>query len=639
MTKQLFSLAVLALAFALYTGGCASLNASSGGTSASVTQRQKFSQLDLSDLSNRDKWSLAREAYQQALHEEKRKDADAAAEFYEATLELLGSLDVGAIEVPAQRVLEFQRTVLASYNKFMASIETLPPTAGTAVVLEAVPDEEADDVSLPSKSEKDRDSVAPQAIVAHPNPLPEVPLTLNGQVSGQLTFFMNKGRKVMERWMERSALMFPRMRPILREEGMPDDLMFLAMIESGLNPRAYSYAHAAGVWQFIPGTGRIFGLQVNQTFDERLHVESATRAACRYLRKLYEEFGDWYLAFAAYNCGEQRVRREIARSHTTSYWRLNRLPKQTRSYVPAYLATKAICENPRQYGFGEMPEEIPFECDRIFVKDCYQLDQIAYAAGCDALEVRDLNPEFRRSVTPGGQTSMVRLPKSPRDDFEVRLASAPKSDYNPTTIHTVRRGETLKSIAARYGVTQAQIKAQPENKKARSGKLKSGMVLTIPTPAPQIVEAQPPAAPRTGEATSETSPAKESSEIVYTVHRGETLGRIAQQVGVSVSEICRQNGIKNPNKLEPGQKLRIRVDGSQSTVAEVSKTPKSDSVKAVAAKKTQGAAAATRHRVRAGETVWSIAQRYGADPSDILRWNHLSKRGRILVGQELVVSQ
>jgi LysM repeat protein len=289
------------------------------------------------------------------------------------------------------------------------------------------------------------------------------------------------------------------------------------------------------------------------------------------------------------------------------------------------LATRTICENPDEYGFGNMPREVPFECEKIWVSESYHLDQIAHAAGCDPYTLRDLNPEFRRNVTPGRGSVMVRLPHLAPADFETRLASAPKTIVPDNVIHAVRRGDTMKKIAARYGVTTTDIYALPENRKYKNKKLKAGQQISIPLPAPA-----PMALNTDGSvaATSNAGEPRQSHEIVYTVHRGETLGRISQQLGVSVEEICRQNGIKNRNQIEPGQRLKIVVQDDSLIAAN----------KPIPSSKTQSAAAIKKHKVRSGETVWSIAQRYGADTSDILRWNALKRTSKIYVGQTLVVS-
>ena len=587
----------------------------------------KASSRDLTDLSEREKWKLAREAFDQAQREVKRKDTESAAYYYEAALELLGNLNLASIDLPTHRVLEFQRKVLKKYDQFLASIESLPSSAGPTAVLEApiseeVPEETAEVIA---ESTGDRE-IKPLPINPILPPLPAVPLDMNNRVAGQINFFTNKGRKVMTRWMERAAYVFPRLRPILQEEGVPEEVMYLAMIESGLNPRAYSYAHAAGVWQFIPSTGRIFGLNVDKTYDERLHIEVATRAACRYLRKLYDQFGDWYLAFAAYNCGEGRVEREIRRSRTNNYWALARLPRQTRNYVPAYLATRAICEDPERYGFPQRPAEIPYSCGTVWVEDCYRLEDIARSAGCDGYLIRDLNPEFVRGVTPNNRKSMVRLPSAPSENWELQLASLPKTIVPEFAVHKVRKGETLAKIAKKYGVSVADIKALPENKRL-SNKLKVGQRITVPLQSSPETVTTLASTENVGASANPASARVASSdnavlshEIIYTVHRGESLGQIARQLGLSPSEICGQNGIKNPNKIYPGQKLKITIPGG----------PLASDTRDTAKKQT--------YTVQRGDTIYSIARKTGEDASNLMKWNRL-RSSKIYPGQELIISQ
>ncbi|MFZ5432396.1 MAG: LysM peptidoglycan-binding domain-containing protein [Calditrichota bacterium] len=614
---------VLTLALAAMVGllmtGCAGTSATAR-TSSTTRTAAKTETLDPNKLTEREKWAMARSSYSQALKEQSRKNNESAAYYYEVALELLGTLDMASIEIPTQRVLSFQRKVLKSYDAYLASVDKLPSTTGPEAVLEAsVPGSPSEDSELFEGTEDDRD-LTPIQITPNAPPLPPVPVAMNNQVSGQINFFMNKGRKVMLAWMDRATRIFPRLRPILREEGIPDEVMYLAMIESGLNPRAYSYAHAAGVWQFIPSTGRLYGLEINSVFDERMHVESSTRAACRYLRKLYEEFDDWYLAFAAYNCGELRVEREIKRSKTRDYFRLHKLPRQTRGYVPIYLAARTICENPERYGFPEVAAEVPFECERTYVDGAYKLEHIAQAAGHDPEIVKDLNPEFVRGVTRSGHTNMVRLPREAADDFSRRLAAMPETVVKPTKIHIVKKGETLGRIAQRYGTSVRAIQSQPENRGLKANRLRIGQRITIPVPDVVSVASEKNAKTVEPVASRETKPQPNADhEIIYTVHRGETLSKISQQLGVSLDEICRQNGIKNPDLVQPGRRLKIKVSGG-----EVAQT---------------GTNGTKVHTVQPGDTVWSIAQAYGQDYQNILRWNRLNKRSKIFPGQEIIVSQ
>ncbi|RPH94457.1 LysM peptidoglycan-binding domain-containing protein [candidate division KSB1 bacterium] len=649
MRQKLYALAAL-IPILLFTMGCASVSATAQRSSATKAVQSSSQTDEIGRMSEREKWSLAREAYKNAQKAQERKDNETAAYYYEVALEILGSLDMASIEVPTRRVLSFQRDVLKSYDRFLASIDNLPSSAGPVAVLESSTPVEESSEELPDKSDSDRENKPP---VIKPNspPLPDIPVTMNNQVAGQINFFMNKGRKVMLSWMSRAAVMFPRLRPIIAEEGLPEDILYLAMIESGLNPRAHSYAHASGVWQFIASTGRIYGLNVDKVYDERMHVEASTRAACRYLRNLYEEFDDWYLAMAAYNCGERRIEREIKRFRSRDYWRMNKLPRQTRGYVPAYLAARAICKNPTQYGFPPMPKEIPFECERVLISGPYKLEHVAQAAGHDPSIVADLNPEFVRGVTPSNKTVTVRLPAKATDQFTTRLATLPKTEIKPTQVHRVRSGETLGKIASKYGTTTKAILADPQNKRVKANRLKVGQEIVIPVPgSPEVAAATPnvETGKKEGAKPKVSAPvAAENHEIVYKVHRGESLGQISRQLGVSVEEIIKQNRIADPNVIQPGQKLRIRIGGAGDSTAEAKpdkSEPTQDAVVEAPAPDKNLMTAANdstpqRHKVQAGETVWSIARTYNQDPMKILSWNGLLRDSTIFPGQELIVNR
>jgi len=621
--------------------GCAS-SSQLAGQPRSNEFRERLE--ESSSLTDREKWSLARKAYTYAQREQQRAHSEEAAYFFEASLGLLADIDLASIDVEMHRVASFNRRVLESYDQFVAETKDLPAASGLVAVIEAgeaqhAGEEEEDDAPEEIDVYVPRDfSHAPTETEITPQKpmLPSVPMEMNAKVRNQIHFFQTKGRKVMERWMERSATIFPRMRPILREEGIPDDLLYLSAIESGLNLNAYSYAHAAGLWQFIPGTGRNYGLRIDRVYDERRHVEMATRAACNYLRTLYEMFGDWYLAMASYNCGEGRVARDVKRCNTTDYWQLHRLPRQTRGYVPTYLAARAIFENPTHYGFNPLPPERPFECERIYVPGGYRIDDIARAAGHDPQTVRDLNPEFLKGIVPDiGRELMVRLPGAASESFSEDLASLPKTVIAPISTHRVRKGDTLNKIAAKYGTSVAAIMALPENKRVKSRSLRVGQEIAIPVAEVRYAEAKP---QTVKEAAAAKDPAPELVEttntIVYKVHRGESLSAISRKLGISVDQICRENGISDPNKIAPGQKLTVTVKGEAPRYADVPKTE----TKQVVTSEAKDSASKRFYTVQRGDTVWSIAQNHGVDAKTILKLNKLGRKANIYPGQRLVVS-
>ncbi|MFN3821407.1 MAG: transglycosylase SLT domain-containing protein, partial [bacterium] len=387
-------------------------------------------------------------------------------------------------------------------------------------------------------------------IISRKEPLPPVPLMTNAQVERALLFFQTRGRKVFQRWLDRAGTYELPLREILRQEGLPEELVYVAMIESGFNVKAYSYAHASGLWQFIASTARIFGLEVSWWYDERRDIVKSTYAACRYLRKLYYDFGDWYLALAAYNCGEKKVAAHIARYRTTDFWKLTRLPRQTRNYVPTYLAARIIAEDPKAFGF-EPPLHSPMPpCDSVWVKEQTDLRLAAQLAGISYDQLRELNPTLLRWATPPHKDScLILLPQGKGEGFLEDLAKVPPSEKRVYTYHRVRQGETLSTIARRYGVSVKDILAVAENRIVNIHRLKVGQELVIPVPphvqprSSEVAAKSPSTSP--GLASSAGSPkgerrtgitqgAKAGDEGRRTTHRvapGETLFSIGKRFG------------------------------------------------------------------------------------------------------------
>lgn len=573
-----------------------------------------------SDLSEREKWLLARRMFKRAQREGHAAHTDSAAFYYELSLKYLGAIDLGAVDVSMTHVLSFQRKVQEKYDVFLAGLDVLPTTATTQTVLTEVEPAREEELEPPppepweATEEEITDTTVVMAEAIQPIAmLPPVPLSHNKRVKQAIKFYQGRGHKVMLDWMSRTAEVFPRLRPILREEGVPDDLLFLSMIESGLKYKAYSRSRASGLWQFIYGTGRLYGLKIDRLYDERRHVEKATRAACRYLTKLYNEFGDWYLAMAAYNCGEGRVARHIRRYDTKNFWRLSRLPRQTRNYVPSYLAARIICENPEKYGFPPLPKERPWKCRTIWVDGAYRLEDVAKAAEVSKREITRINPEFLHGATYSPHDSvMVRLPSRAASDVTKQLAAMPKAKLPDVIQHKVRRGETLSHIAKKYRSTVREILAMPQNARVKPRRMRPGQTIYVPiSPGHLASKSKPKSKPAVKSAPD--------SRITYTVQKGQTLGGIARILGVSVHKLCTWNNIRNRNRIWPGQKLVVRVPSSSAKSQKPSgKTP-------------------MYHTVRRGDSVWVIAQMYGRRTSDILRWNNLSKRGRIYPGQKLRV--
>jgi membrane-bound lytic murein transglycosylase D len=266
----------------------------------------------------------------------------------------------------------------------------------------------------------------------------------------------------------------------LREHGLPQDLVYLSLIESGYNPNAYSRAHAVGLWQFLASTARRYGLRVTYWIDERRDPVLATHAAAAYLKDLYEEFGSWYLAAAAYNGGSSRVRRAIRRTGSRDFWTLARrgyFPSETRDYVPKFIAAALIAKQPDRYGLtvAAVP---PMSYDLGQVPDATSLEVIAEAAGVEVAEIKALNPQLIRGVTPPGERYYVRLPPRSGDRFAANYARVQAAARAGSIHHTVRSGDTLSRLATAYGSDLSAIRSA--NPSVRPERLQVGQRLYIP---------------------------------------------------------------------------------------------------------------------------------------------------------------
>lgn len=290
---------------------------------------------------------------------------------------------------------------------------------------------------------------------------PPPPIDLNPIVEKRVNFFAQAIRERFSLYLERSGRYLSLMKEILRERDMPEDLVYLALIESGFSPYAFSRARASGPWQFIKPTARRYGLEINWWVDERRDPVKSTIAAASYLKDLYEMFESWPLAMASYNAGEGKVMRAVRRTRTDDFWKIRNtrhLRVETRNYVPNYMAAVLIAQNPDRHGFDEIDYHAPFVFDLATVDGPADLRVIAAAAGTTVEEIRGLNPELKRWCTPPGPYD-VRIPKGAREAFVEAFAKIPADERIEWREHTVRKGETLKSIAGKYKVSSESLDA------------------------------------------------------------------------------------------------------------------------------------------------------------------------------------
>ncbi len=369
----------------------------------------------------------------------------------------------------------------------------------------------------------------------------DLPLTVNDTVVSYLNFFQTtRGRAIVENGLRRSGKYQAMIARVLGEEGVPQDLIYLAEAESAFQPLALSRAGARGIWQFVQWRGNEYGLKRSWWVDERLDPEKATRAAAQHLRDLYGLFGDWYLAIAAYNCGPGNVQKGVERTGYADFWELykrNVLPRETKNYVPIILALTLIAKDATHYGIAVDPDP-PVDFDRIKPGRAIDLRLVAETIDVDVATLHALNPSLLRMATPDNPNFVLNLPKGTSEKFSAEIADIPADKWVSWRRHRVESGDTLSSIAKAYRVTPAAI--ADANDLDRGESLTPGEKLIIPTTRP---------------------PEEAKSRLVrYRVRRGDTLDGIADQFSVTAEQVRKWNGLKAP-KVSRGMVLRIYTVG------------------------------------------------------------------------------
>ena len=288
----------------------------------------------------------------------------------------------------------------------------------------------------------------------------DVPIQMNKQVRAYLVYFSTERKEVIKRYLSRSTRYLPMIKEVFDEYGLPEDLAYLAMIESGFNNKAYSPAAASGMWQFIKGTGLRYGLTIDSYMDERRDPEKATRAAAKYLLDLYKQFGSWYLAAASYNCGEGRVQRELDQSKHKNFWELSAnmcLPTETKNYVPQMIAATIIAKNPEKFGFKNVPYQAPMRVDKVQVNEPTSLKAAAFAVNMQADDIQVLNPELLRGVTPPDSPNYaLNLPPNSKGLFTRNITLA--RIENPAVAS--RPVQTARSNSRQYSNSRSQASHQ-----------------------------------------------------------------------------------------------------------------------------------------------------------------------------------
>lgn len=396
----------------------------------------------------------------------------------------------------------------------------------------------------------------------------DLPIPEHAKVLSYVEVFQGRMREYIQDSLVRGAKYMPMIQSVFRAEGLPLDLAYIPIIESSFKTNALSKASAKGPWQFMRPTAREHGLKTDWFIDERSDPEKSTVAAAKYLKTLSKMFnGDWGLVLAAYNGGPGRVSRAMKKSGIDDFWGLSAsskyLPRETREYVPLIMAAMIVGRNPAQYGFEAVTAE-PIGYDKVALPQAIDLRRLAEWAGTSVDEIQGLNPELRRWTTPVKYPKYeVKVPKGTADRLTAKLADASPADFSALNWYTARKGETLQTVARRFGVSRADV--AEANNVSRKARLRTGQELIIPRapatllaarterPAPTAVASRAFAEPAAAAAV--TTPAQ-VAHVTYKVKRGDTLFSIAQLFNTSVAKIKSWNRLSS-NRIAPGARLKI----------------------------------------------------------------------------------
>lgn len=390
----------------------------------------------------------------------------------------------------------------------------------------------------------------------------DFPITVNARVEGWIDYFTGRGRDHMVRYLGRSSKYIPVMKQIFKKSGLPEDLVYLALIESGFNLRAKSRAKAVGPWQFMKPTGKRYGLRVDGWVDERRDPLKSTQAAANYLKDLYLMFESWYLAASAYNAGEYKVLRAIEELKTNNYWRISEtkmLRRETKDYIPKLIAAAIIAKNPNKYGFQEVVYQEPLEFEEVVIATPIRLREIAKVADASEDDLLDLNPAFVRGMIPPDGSYEVKVPVGKRVIVERTLATSghEMEKGEVPKEHVVKPGESLQSISNKYRLAPRDLAAA--NNLSTKEKLSPGSTLLIPKAqgGKQTKKEQP----SKRDVSSIAQNTKADGYIIHIVKNGESLWSISEKYDVTVQNIFKWNSLKK-SQIFPGKKLKIKSANS-----------------------------------------------------------------------------
>ncbi|MDH3891989.1 MAG: LysM peptidoglycan-binding domain-containing protein [candidate division Zixibacteria bacterium] len=588
-----------------------------------VEQVWSFGSADLSDSASAvdddiwRKFELAEEYHLMGVMANREASWEEAQYFFEKGLRILAKLDIETDSVATPEGVKYNRLLdnfVADYRVTLRSLGHLEPDVSSSVIIERF-----GDLARNPESDSVRVFGGEKVGVVY-----DLPVVMNDRVKRSIVYFQTVAKGAFTKYLVRSKRYTPMMSRIIAEYGLPQDLIYLSLVESGYNPNAYSWARAMGLWQFIASTGRMYNLNRNWWMDERKDPVKSTHAACQFLKHLYEKFGHWELAMAAYNGGPGRVSRTIKKQKTNDFWKM-KLRRQTMDYVPLIYAAAIIAKNPEKYGFTDIETEPEVVWDEVEINRCLELSTVARELGTTTAELKRLNPELLRKYTPPKvKRYKLKIPVGSKQKFLAAYDKMPSPQETSWVRHKIRRGETISTIASRYGVSQYAI--LEANNLSRRSTIFAGKELIVPVPLDH------------GQSSS-SSPRKNkdytAKNSIYSVRRGDTMWDIARAFGTTVDALRRINYIQRGSRIYVGQKLKLPSSAKQSPK---SKSQGSSTYASNNKPQKTSSGGTKSHKVRPGDTIWDIARKYGTTSAKIRTLNGLGRSSRIYPGQLLKVA-
>lgn len=567
-------------------------------------------------------FDLAEEYHAMGVVANREASWEEAQYYFEKGLKILAGLDIesdSAMTPEAVRYTRLLEDIVADYRMTLRSLGHLTGDVSAAAVIERFGD-------IASNLRGDSMLVYKREVAQVTY---DIPIIMNDRVKSSIVYFQTVAKEAFYKYLRRSKKYTPMMKRILAEYNLPLDMIYLSLIESGYNPNAYSWARAMGLWQFISSTGRLYGLKRNWWLDERKDPVKATRAAATFLKELYQKFGSWELAWAAYNGGPGRVSRTIKKQKTIDFWKL-KLRRQTMDYVPLIMAAAIIAKSPEQYGFYDIEFENEIVWEEVTINRCLDLKEVAKGVGCSVKEIKELNPELLRNYTPPDvKNYKLKVPVGSTAKFYAAYEKMPSPKETSWVRHKIKRGETVSTIAAKYGVSQYSI--FESNNLRRRSRIYAGKTLIVPVPLDREYQ----------KSRSRNKNKKYAAKnSIYAVRSGDTMWDIARAFGTSVNALRSINYIERGSRIYVGQKLKIP---SSATLLARSKSPgqrpRTSGSSNLKSSTVPVATASTpkKYKVRVGDTLWDIARKYGTTTAKLRRLNGLGRSSRIYPGQVLSV--